>query len=134
MINPDACALSATRAMLIAAGYRVAALPADETARVEITTLQPALVLLDVPTDDRAYAWELIAHLDAACTAARVPLIVCSEDIFFLRKEADHLARYGYQVLAKPFTRDALLQRIAATLAEARGAQGGMLAERTAAG
>jgi len=94
-------------------GFDVRTLEATDPIAEHLSSQKPSLVILDMPIPDRNEV-ELAAWL---CLWRRIPLLLLTAP----GASADMQDRFrGAHVLAKPFTLDRLLGRIAGIVGEAR--------------
>ena len=102
-------------------GYDV--LTCDEGGRAFdfVRAHRPDLVLLDVRMQGEEAGWAILERLADAPETRAIPVIVCSAAVGGARDREPALRRPGVDVLAKPFDLDALLEKVRASLAPARG-------------
>ncbi len=132
VVNDDTAFLTLMHDLLAdVEGYRVGICREGDRAYEFVKEQQPDLVILDIRIDGADAGWAILECLTLDPATRPIPLIVCSAAIRELQDHQPLLARYGIDVLPKPFDLDALLRTVAGMLA-ARAAEyapdGGRLA------
>ncbi len=102
--------------LLTEPGYEVVprrALPAI----AELLVIRPDLIVLDLVFRGQATGLDFLADLRRQPDLIRLPVIVCSAAVEFLRAHRDCLDGFGVTVVPKPFDVDTLLETTARLLA-----------------
>jgi CheY-like chemotaxis protein len=116
VVNDDETYIELIQEMLTDAGYPNVVSHVSAGAFHYIRDTQPDLVLLDINISNPGRGWNT---LDALCLYPKtreIPVIVCSTDMHLLNEKAAMLRELNCQILEKPFTLEALLERIAAAM------------------
>jgi len=95
------------------AGFDSLVFDDPEMAVGQISTIRPAVVLLDVCIGWRERGWQAIVQLCDDPQTTGIPLVVCTADDGFLREHAADLVARGIPYLPKPFEIDTLIDVIA---------------------
>jgi len=95
------------------AGFDSLVFDDPEMAVGQISTIRPAVVLLDVCISWRERAWQAIVQLCDDPKTTGIPLVVCTADDGFLREHAADLVARGIPYLPKPFEIDTLIDVVA---------------------
>jgi CheY-like chemotaxis protein len=114
MIDDDDDTLALHERYLRAGGYLVLVARSSAEVHHTLAAAQPDLVILDVlmPQED---GWEILQSLKILPTTAAIPVLICS----VLDQPGLALELGAADVLCKPITQAALLQRVQALLAPA---------------
>ena len=110
-------------------GHQMAGLKAVEASIEEVVETQPELLIVDLRLQDRPQeisGWELIVLARSHRHLVDVPLILCTADVWELKKRAADLEQIaGVHVRTKPFDVNEMCDLIDGLLAEGRGAEAG---------
>jgi len=88
-------------------GYHVSTHTCVDYDQTELTTFQPALIVLDYlwASDDASDAfWSLLQFLRKNPVTATIPIILCMEAGYEVEPLPPHLGAIGISLLFKPFT------------------------------
>ena len=102
--------------LLSDAGYRVLGFATAQEAQQRISSEPPDLLLLDNHLELYAAGWGLLTMLRTNPATARIPIILISADVQFLRLWSTELHRQGCYVIEKPFDLDDVLTTVYAAL------------------
>jgi CheY-like chemotaxis protein len=116
VVNDDEGMLGLMRTLLADEGYPGTFWATGEDAYEMIRDRRPAVVVLDIRMERPDSGLKVLEMVRLDRRTAAIPVIVCSADHAFLREREAHLRSLGCDTLAKPFTLDALLERIAARI------------------
>lgn len=114
VVNDDPYLLDAVEDVLRGAGYDAVGYKSSREARELVRSRLPDLIIVDVNLEHPAAGWSFLQLLRLDRETARIPVIVATADIEFLRAKADHLQQIGCAILEKPFSIDALLREVTA--------------------
>ncbi|HKP53943.1 MAG TPA: response regulator [Chloroflexia bacterium] len=104
VIDDDPGCLQLMEDVLQMQGYHTIVPTKGEDAYNLILRKHPDLIILDIRMNQDALSgWHILERIWADHIVDHTPVIVCTADIFFLRKMSARLLLYGYQVLEKPF-------------------------------
>jgi len=109
VINHDQQVLDLVRDVLADEGYRVSIGRLAEETVADVARLRPDLIVLDVVVDGAEVGGPVVHRLRAGADALAVPVILCTSAVEAAHALAPHLARLGVELLAKPFTLEALV-------------------------
>jgi CheY-like chemotaxis protein len=98
--------------LLTEEGYSTTTAPTGPAGLAAWRTLQPALVIMDLPPLRPAAQWQFLAAIGQDATTAGACVIVCTAYIEFLRQHGDALRARGWGVLEKPVDLDDLLAEV----------------------
>ena len=117
VVDDDHEMLEMLELALTDAGYQVRVQADFEAAFQLIARVQPDLVLLDLMVGQTEAGWTILTVLRADPATAHIPAILYSGNARFLETRAGILQRKKQcAILIKPFTREALLAKIAHAL------------------
>lgn len=117
VIDHDPIFLNLMHELLADEGYEAICWHADEDTFARLQEAQPVLVILDIVVHQRDAVWALMERLHDDPTTARIPVIVCTADVSYVREKAADFLEYGYAVVEKPFMLENLLAQIHRLLA-----------------
>jgi CheY-like chemotaxis protein len=102
--------------LLSDAGYRVLGCASSQEAQYLISASPPDLVLIDNHLELYAAGWGLLTQLRTSPATARLPIILISADVQFLRLWCAELPMQGCYVIEKPFDLNDVLTTVYAAL------------------
>jgi CheY-like chemotaxis protein len=109
IVDDDLILTSLLRDFLEDAGYRVLAWPEADGAQALLRGEQPDLLLLDVHMERPEAGRRILELARQDVETAHIPIVVCSADAPFLRRNHAFLHEHAAAVVEKPFDLDALL-------------------------
>jgi DNA-binding response OmpR family regulator len=116
VIDPDLAILALMHDLLAPAGYRVACASTTAAGYCAIRQERPVLVIVEPRLETPDAGRRLIERLRAEADTADLPIIACSADHRRLHPQPAWLRARNCTTLAKPFTLEELLGRVAAAL------------------
>ena len=114
VVNDDLVFMSMLREFLEGEGYRVIIWPEARGAEDLLRNEQPDLVILDVRMELPDAGRHILERARQHNDTANMPIVVCSADTQFLRRNRVFLATHANAVLEKPFNLDDLLAAVEA--------------------
>ena len=114
VINTDSSFLSLVDELLTNAGYRPLLWLSSRNTYGQIRQVQPALLILDIPSRRAGAAWALLELLRLDPETAPMPILVCAVPIPEVRNATARLNALRCSVLEKPFNLEDLLTHIQA--------------------
>jgi two-component system sensor kinase FixL len=124
VMNDDTVFLQLMHDLLTGEGYRCIICKEGDKVYPLIKEQQPKLVILDIRMGAPETGWMVLELLRLDPATAPIPVIVCSADTVFLRAKEDALHALKCDILEKPFDLEALLEKVAAMLAEVNTREG----------
>ena len=122
LIDDDAAFLELMRELLQEfEGYELLTCRDGHEAYAFVKEHRPDLVLLDIRMGGNETGWTILERLGRDPATRSIPLIVCSAALGDGQEHDWLLRERGVAVLPKPFDLDALLEKVEAALARARG-------------
>jgi CheY-like chemotaxis protein len=121
IVEDDPGVRSLMVALLGDAGYQTRTLAEGGRAYDVIRQERPDLVILDIQLERPELGWTILDLLRLDRTTARIPVIICSADLPFLREHSPDLLAVGCCILEKPFTIDVFLRLVQQALAGSVG-------------
>jgi CheY-like chemotaxis protein len=116
--------LSLMEEILVGLGHSMVGLEAVKTSFEEVVATRPELMVVDLRlenTPEQVSGWELVILARAHRELLRVPIILCTADLFELKKRTRELEQIaGVHVLTKPFELDNMTQMITRLLSQER--------------
>lgn len=103
VIDHEEAFLDLMHEILSEEGYEAISWHADEETFTRLQEAQPHLAIIDINAYHRDAAWALLERIHNDPTTVRIPVIVCTADVWHVRREAPVLLRYNYAVIEKPF-------------------------------
>jgi CheY-like chemotaxis protein len=97
-------------------GYRVAALSQRTNISRLTVSERPALIIMDTSIGRGTLDWRAIGATLPEPGTDRIPVIICTADSTFLRRNEEVLLAKGYALVKKPFDVDELLCLVSSTL------------------
>lgn len=119
VVNDDPTFIELVRELLEDEGYATTAYREGPAAVAFLQATTPDLLVLDIRLEQPEGGWALLEALRADPRTRRLPVIVCSADLPFLRRRAAELEAYGCAVLEKPFQITRLYTLVAMMLGSA---------------
>ena len=80
---------------------------------------RPDLVILDIRLETPAAGWQLLQAMRQDAQLEIIPVLVCSGDVFFINDHLVALQTPRTDVLCKPFSIDALVEKVHVALGAA---------------
>lgn len=116
VVNDDSAFIDLMSELLSDEGYTTIPHKVGNTAYDMIRAKQPDLVILDIRLEKPDSGWVVLdlMRLDPATT--KIPVIICSGDVVFLRAKQEQLRAKDCFILEKPFDLDQLLAMTRAAL------------------
>jgi len=114
--SPDI--LQLMRDILCGEGYRVSLFANLEHGIEEITSLAPALIIVDSAWDAGSDRWPLLERLRHDENTAGIPVILCTGAVREASADRKRLEALGIRVVLKPFDLDPFLMEISALVSE----------------
>ncbi len=118
VLNDDPDMLDVLSEALARQGYEVHAEQQHAAALRCVRSVQPAVVVLDLVWQGQPDGWAILEQLQQDPTTQRVPVILTTAADMRLRPRRRWLRDHGVHVLLKPFALSALLEAVAARMAE----------------
>jgi len=116
VVNDDTVFLNLMHELLSGEGYRTIICKEGDKVYPLVKQERPALVVLDIRMGSPEAGWTTLELLRLDPDTARIPVIVCSADSFFLRAKEAQLRELNCDILEKPFDLDTLLAKVDAAL------------------
>lgn len=120
VVDDDLIFTGMLRDFLEGEGYRMLAWPEAQGAQALLRSEQPDLLILDVRLEQPEAGRRILELARQDADTAHIPIIVCSADSQFLRRNLTFLRLHATAVLEKPFDLDALQDAIEAAIGKAR--------------
>lgn len=122
VINDSPEFLRLMRDILDDLGHRMTGFQAVETSIEDVVASQPQLLIVDLRLQDKPQeisGWELIILARSHRGLQNVPIILCTADVWELKKRATDLEQIaGVHVITKPFELDDMCSLVQTLLAE----------------
>ena len=129
VINDSSHFLELMHDLLDSLGHQMTGFTAVEASIEEVVQSQPELLIVDLRLQDRPQeisGWELMLLARSHRQLINVPLILCTADVWELKKRAKDLEQIaGVHVRTKPFDVNEMCELIDHLLAEGSGAEAG---------
>jgi DNA-binding response OmpR family regulator len=113
VIEDDASIRELISTLLDPEGYQVLASGSDVDP-VDVSQLRPALVLLDLWLGGSPRGWDFLLAIKETPAARCIPVLVCTADSTWVKRETVRLAELAAGVILKPFDIDDLVARVTA--------------------
>ena len=118
VVNDDSAFIDLMSELLYDEGYTTIPHKVGNTAYDMIRDKQPDLVILDIRLETPDSGWVVLDLMRLDPVTNKIPVIVCSGDVVFLRAKEAQLRTKDCFVLEKPFDLDQLLTMTRTALAE----------------
>lgn len=116
-VDEDSAFIDLMSDLLSDEGYITVPHKVGNTAYDMIRAKQPDLVILDIRLETPDSGWVVLDLMRLDPSTVKIPVIVCSGDVVFLRAKEEQLRAKDCFVLEKPFDLDQLLTMTQTALA-----------------
>ena len=116
VIDDDRPSLCLSERTLLHHGYRVSSRDWPELNPAQVAALAVDVLVLDLRFGSRPLGLDYLAELKAAPETARLPIVICSADVFAVREFDRRLAEFACQVVLKPYRPGDLARAVACGL------------------
>jgi DNA-binding response OmpR family regulator len=116
VIDENTAVVDLLSQMLTRTGLQVIGCSEFAKAEAVIHASLPSAVILELRRRNEYTSWSLLKALRTNPATQAIPLVVTSGDVALLRRYETDLMALGVSVLAKPFTIETLMARLAALM------------------
>jgi CheY-like chemotaxis protein len=120
VVDDDLIFTSMLRDFLEGEGYRVLSWPEAHGAQALLRSEQPNLLILDLRLEHPEAGRRILELARQDVETAHIPIIVCSADTQFIRRNLAFLRAHATSILEKPFDLDELQLAIESAIGKAR--------------
>jgi DNA-binding response OmpR family regulator len=118
--DDDTATLSFLQDVFADEGYATIWCRSEQDTIAHVLSDHPDLLIVDLRMETSDSGVRVVQRVRENQDTRRLPVIVCSADIGFLRERATELLQLGCDLLEKPFDLEDLLAKVAAGLSRAR--------------
>jgi CheY-like chemotaxis protein len=117
VINDAQEILDLFKDLLEEAGYRVSLYSYAIHDMMQIKSINPDLIILDLLMGGEQAGWQLLEKIRLDPETAKLPVIVCTAAVEMVRELQGHLTEKNVAIVLKPFDIDDILRQIGTSVA-----------------